>query len=163
MSHRDSSYYQTLIPSATEAADWGNFDFMDLSGQANQVEVQYTALSGFLPMGGQYGTLRGFQNQMRILANARPHSSLDGVVGSVYQDIEFTRIPIFQFAVFYNVLLEIDPGANHDDHRPGPLQHEHVYQPRPRHFDVQQRRHRQWHHLPDTESAFTQPRQPAAR
>ena len=49
---------------------------------------------------------------MRILANARPHSSLDGVVGSVYQDVEFTRIPIFQFAVFYNVLLEITPGAN---------------------------------------------------
>ena len=85
---------------------------MDFSGQVNQVTVQYAALSGFLPLGGQYGTLRGFQNQMRILANARPHSSLDGVVGSVYQDIEFTSIPIFQFAVFYNVLLEINPGAS---------------------------------------------------
>jgi hypothetical protein len=106
------SYYPTQIPSATEAADWSNFDFMDLSGQTNRVEVQYTALSGFLPLGGQYGTLRGFKNRMRILANARPHSSLDGVVGSVYQDIEFTRIPIFQFAVFYNVLLEITPGAD---------------------------------------------------
>ena len=106
------SYYPTLIPTATEAADWSNFDFMDLSGQANRVEVQYTALSGFLPVGGQYGTLRGFKNRMRILANARPHSSLDGVVGSVYQDVEFTRVPIFQFAVFYNVLLQITPGAD---------------------------------------------------
>jgi hypothetical protein len=106
------SYYPTQIPTATEAADWSNFDFMDLSGQANRVEVQYTALSGFLPVGGQYGTWRGFKNRMRILANARPHSSLDGVVGSVYQDVEFTRIPIFQFAVFYNVLLQITPGAN---------------------------------------------------
>jgi hypothetical protein len=105
-------HYQSQIPSATEAADWSNFDFMDLSGRANHVEVQYTPLSGFLPVGGQYGSLRGFKNQMRILANARPHSSLDGVVGSVYQDVEFTRIPIFQFAVFYNVLLEITPGAN---------------------------------------------------
>ena len=105
------SYYQTLIPTATEAPDWGNFDFMDLSGQMNQVTVQYGAVSEFLPVGGQYGTLCGFQNQMRILANARPHSSLDGVVGSVYQDIEFTSIPIFQFAVFYNVILEIEPGA----------------------------------------------------
>ena len=106
------SYYPTLIPTATEAADWSNFDFMDLSRQANRVEVQYTALSGFLPVGGQYGTLRGFKNRMRILANARPHSSLDGVVGSVYQDVEFTRVPIFQFAVFYNVLLQITPGAD---------------------------------------------------
>ena len=106
------SYYQTLIPTAGEAPNWGNFDFMDLSGQMNQVTVQFGAASGFLPVGGQYGTLRGFQNQMRILANARPHTSLDGVVGSVYQDIEFTSIPIFQFAVFYNVPLEIEPGAD---------------------------------------------------
>jgi hypothetical protein len=106
------SYYATQVPTTSEAADWSNFDFMDLSGQANRVEVQYTALSGFLPLGGQYGSLRGFKNRMRILANARPHSSLDGVVGSVYQDLEFTRIPIFQFAAFYNVPLEIHPGAD---------------------------------------------------
>ena len=106
------SYYPTQIPTTTEAADWSNFDFMDLSGQANRVEVQYTALSGFLAVGGQYGSLRGFKNRMRILANARSHSSLDGVVGSVYQDVEFTRVPIFQFAAFYNVLLEVTPGAN---------------------------------------------------
>lgn len=105
-------YYSTQIPTAAEAADWSNFDFMDLSGKANRIEVQFTPLSGFQPLGGQYGTLRGFKNRMRILANARPHSSLDGVVGSVYQDIEFTRIPIFQFAVFYNVTLEITPGAD---------------------------------------------------
>jgi len=101
------NYYQTQIPSATEAAEWGNFDFMDLSGQANSVEVQYAALSGFQALGGQYGNLSGFQDWVRILANARPHSSLDGVVGSVYQDIDFTRIPIFQYAVFYNILMEI--------------------------------------------------------
>jgi hypothetical protein len=106
------SYYSTQTPTTTEAAGWSNFDFMDLSGQADRVEVQYTALSGFLPLGGQYGSLRGFKNRMRILANARPHSSLDGVVGSVYQDVEFTRIPIFQFAAFYNVILEIHPGAD---------------------------------------------------
>jgi hypothetical protein len=106
------SYYQAQIPSATEAADWGNFDFMDLSGQANRVTVQYETLSGFLPLGGQYGKLRGFKNRMRILANARSHSSIDGVVGAVYQDLEFTRIPIYQFAAFYNVTLEMHPGAD---------------------------------------------------
>ncbi len=106
------SYYQTQIPTATEAADWANFDFMDLSGQKGHVEVQYTSLIGFLPIGGQYGTLRGFQDRMRILANARSQTSLAGVVGSVYQDVQFTRIPIFQFAVFYNILMEIDVGPN---------------------------------------------------
>jgi hypothetical protein len=106
------SYYRTQMPFATEAPDWNNFDFMDLSGQANHVEVQYAALSGFQTLGGQYGTMKGFKDWMRILANARPHSSLDGVVGSVYQDVEFTRIPIFQYAVFYNILMEVAPGPN---------------------------------------------------
>ena len=93
---------------------------------------------------------------MRILANARPHSSLDGVVGSVYQDVEFTRIPIFQFAVFYNVPLEITPGS--DMTITGPVHcNTNIYiSPGSGHFDVQQRRHLQWHHLPDTESVFTQ-------
>jgi hypothetical protein len=106
------STYRTQIPSASEVADWGNFDFMDLAGQLNRVEVQYTSSSGFLPLGGQYGSLRGFKDRMRILANVRPRNTQNRVVGSVYQDIEFTRIPIFQFAVFYNVVLEITPGAD---------------------------------------------------
>ena len=106
------SFYPTLIPTTAEAAVWSNFDFMDLSGQANRVEIQYTPLSGFQLVGGQYGGLRGFKNRMRILANARPRNSLDGIVGSVYQDLEFTRIPIFQFAAFYNVTLELHPGAD---------------------------------------------------
>ena len=103
------NYYSTQIPSVTEAADWGNFDFMNLSGQKGKLDVQYTALAGFLPLNGQYGPLRAFKNRMRIVANARPHSSLDGVVGSVYQDLEFTRIPIFQYAVFYNIVMEYTP------------------------------------------------------
>jgi hypothetical protein len=46
---------------------------------------------------------------MRILANAQPVNSRDQVVGSVYQDIELTRIPIFQYAIFYNIPLEFTP------------------------------------------------------
>lgn len=101
--------YRQQIPSTTESPLWTNFDFMDLSGQTNRLEVDYLHLPGFNPVGGQYGPLRAFIDDVRILQNARVKSSLDGVVGSVYQDIQLTRIPIFQYAIFYNILLEFTP------------------------------------------------------
>lgn len=101
--------YRTMTPSPSESGQWTNFDFEDLSGQDGRVEVQYASLNGFSVVGGQYGPLRGFSDRVRILANARPTFSLDGVVGSVYQDINLTRLPVFQYAIFYNVLLEFTP------------------------------------------------------
>lgn len=101
--------YRALVPSAAEFAGWTNFEFQDLTGRVNHVEVDYTPLNGFSPIGGAYGPLNGFNDCVRILSNARPLNSLDGVAGSVYQDVNLTRIPIFQYAIFYNVLLEFTP------------------------------------------------------
>ena len=104
--------YRKLVPKATESPEWGTFDFMNLAGQVDRTEIQYTSLAGFAPLGGTYGALGAFKNRFRILSNARSHSSMDGVVAAVYQDIELARIPIFQYAIFYNVTLEIEPGAD---------------------------------------------------
>jgi len=90
--------YRRMVPTSSEASAWGNFDFMDQSGNV-----------GFSVLNGQYGPLRGFSDQVRILSNVKANNSGDGVVGSVYQDITLTRIPIFQYAIFYNVLLEFTP------------------------------------------------------
>jgi len=102
-------HYRSMTPSPSEAPEMANFDFEDLSGQTNRVEIQFTSLNGFSSVGGQYGNLLGFNDQIRILSNARSRNSLDGVVGSVYQDINLTRIPIFQYAIFFNVVLEFTP------------------------------------------------------
>ncbi|HVV72302.1 MAG TPA: hypothetical protein VHI52_12505, partial [Verrucomicrobiae bacterium] len=101
--------YRRLVPTSGESALWNNFDFMDQSGQQGRVQVDWTTINGFSILGGQYGPLRGFTDRVRILSNARINNSGDGVVGSVYQDISLTRIPIFQYAIFYNVVLEFTP------------------------------------------------------
>lgn len=101
--------YAAMVPSPSESAAWADFDFMNQSQQVGQIEVDYQHLSGFNLISGQYGPLRAFTDQVRILANARSKKSLDGVVGSVYQDIQLTRIPIFQYAIFYNIALEFTP------------------------------------------------------
>ena len=123
------SYYQTQIPTATEAPDWGNFDFMDLSGQANQVD------------GAIYGPervpARGWPiRNLARLSESDAHSGQRaapqlprwrGWVGvSGHRIHQHPDLPVRRF-------LQRPPGnhsgSKHDDHRPGPLQHEHLYQP----------------------------------
>jgi len=100
------SQYRTLIPSSAESGTWTNFDFMNLSGDKDCLEVQYYSVPGFANLGGQYGPLKAWKDRFRILSNARMKNSTEKVVGSVYQDIELSRIPIFQYAIFYNTVLE---------------------------------------------------------
>jgi hypothetical protein len=102
------SYRQT-IPSTNESSAWASFHFMDLSGRDDRTEVQYIPSSSFVPLGGTYGQLKAFKDKLRILSNVRTLASVNPVVGSVYQDIELTKIPIFQYAIFYNVTLEFTP------------------------------------------------------
>lgn len=101
--------YRAMVPSSSEASAWTNFDFEDLSGLSGRNEVQFNSLNGFSIVGSQYGPLRGFNDQIRIIANAKAKNSLDRVTASVYQDINLTRIPIFQYAIFFNVVLEFTP------------------------------------------------------
>src|ERR1051325_6590239 len=102
------SYRQT-IPTASESAVWTNFHFMDLAGRDDRTDVQYISSPDFLPLGGTYGQLKAFKDKVRILSTARTLATVNPVVASVYQDIELTRIPIFQYAFFYNLPLEFTP------------------------------------------------------
>src|SRR2546430_9216527 len=82
---------------------------MNLAVQMDGTEIQYTQIHGFAQIGGVYGTLRANKDRFRILSNAQWQKSVDGVTAAVYQDIELARIPIFQYAVFYNVIMEYTP------------------------------------------------------
>ena len=104
--------YRKLVPTGADSPEWDNYEFMDLSGQSDRVEIDYTIVNDFANLGGKYGALKAFKNTARILSNARKKNSLDGVVGSVYQDVEMSQIPIFQYAIFYNVVLEFTPLPN---------------------------------------------------
>jgi hypothetical protein len=101
--------YRQTIPTTNELSAWKAFTFMDLSGANNRTDVQYIPSSDFVPLGGTYGQLKAFKDRLRILSNVRTVASVNPVVGSVYQDIELTKIPIFQWAIFYNVTLEFTP------------------------------------------------------
>ncbi len=103
------NFYRTNIPNSAESSVWTNLTFSDNAGNAGRIEAQYYDIPGFTTMGGQYGSLKAWKDRLRVLANVQPRNYPEKVIGTVYQDIELTRIPIFQYAVFYNVVCEFTP------------------------------------------------------
>ena len=67
------------------------------------------------PLGSQYGGLYGFAWNWTISAKATPvlkkGFSEYAVPAIITETNNFASIPIFQFAIFYNINLEIDPGS----------------------------------------------------
>jgi hypothetical protein len=56
--------------------------------------------------------LYGLKQDCTITATATPIGQQFNVPATVSESIQFAAIPVFQFAIFYNMDLEIDPGQN---------------------------------------------------
>jgi hypothetical protein len=64
-----------------------------------------------VPLNSQFTGLYGEVQPCTITATATPVGQRFNVPATVSESIQFASIPLFQFAVFYNMDLEIDPGA----------------------------------------------------
>jgi hypothetical protein len=103
--------YRGLVPTPAEAGLWSGYEFKDGQGNLNKTYVEYNPPSAFQPLNSQYRGLYGYASSYRIISNARELNTSFSVIGALEQDIQVATIPIFQFAIFYNLDLEINPGA----------------------------------------------------
>lgn len=62
-------------------------------------------------LGSQYAGLYGFSIPCTIASTATPLGQGQNLSATICQTIQFALIPLFQFAIFYNMDLEINPGA----------------------------------------------------
>lgn len=104
--------YAGLVPTAADSAALGAYRFNDGQGNYGKIYVQNIAPTEFKLLSSQYSGLRGYATPFRIIANAQQMDTLFQITTAVRQDIDVTTIPLFQFAIFYNLDLEIHPGAN---------------------------------------------------
>jgi hypothetical protein len=105
-----ASYYSTLIPTSSDNSYWTNYQFS--GGTTNNiviVECLNTSTTNVL--GPPYTGLQSVGATYEIVANAKNVHSLYGIEATVGQQVVLGQIPIFQFAIFYNDTMEIDPGA----------------------------------------------------
>lgn len=99
--------YTSLVPSQT---GWPiQFLISDTNGNANQVSV-YLGPTNWISLPFQYTGLNGLGQECVISAMATPQNQGENLSAPVTQKIWFGSIPIFQFAIFYNLDLEINPG-----------------------------------------------------
>jgi hypothetical protein len=61
-------------------------------------------------LGSQYTNLIGEPETNTVTVTATPIGQLYNVPATVSQTFVFATVPVFQFAIFYNINLEIDPG-----------------------------------------------------
>ncbi|HMJ64809.1 MAG TPA: hypothetical protein VK615_05625, partial [Candidatus Binatia bacterium] len=104
--------YRALVPNRNESAVWGKYEFSDGEGNLGQTYVKDLPPAEFKVLNSQYAGLSGYATAFRIISNARDTKSPYNIVSAVRQDIQVATIPIFQFAIFYNLDLEINPGPD---------------------------------------------------
>ena len=103
--------YRTNVPTSTESSYWSGFSFSNAQGTTNQNYAERTQTQIYTNLSGQYAGLLGFASQYRVLSNAREIAGRYPVTNGVSQDLQLASIPVFQFAIFYNSLLEFSTAA----------------------------------------------------
>lgn len=98
--------YRTNVPASSENSYWADFQFSNASGTTNQNYVARTQTQVYTNLSGPYAGLRGFVSNYRVVSNARQTTGRFDLTNAVQQDLQLASIPVFQFAIFYNSLLE---------------------------------------------------------
>jgi hypothetical protein len=109
--------YETgLLPTTAENPYWANFQWSDGQGNPNQIYVARTTVgtnAPYVALEEQYAGLSGYASTYRILANVASLNTTYSYnfTNAVQQDVQLAQIPVFQFAIFYNGLLEFSDTA----------------------------------------------------
>lgn len=99
----------TNLPSQ---AGWPTtYQFSDTNGTPNSTYVTPLGTIGWTQLPARYNGLYGWGQTWEITSKAIPQSVGENLSASISQDVWFGSIPVFQFAIFYNMDLEINPGA----------------------------------------------------
>ena len=103
-----SSYTgSTNLPSQT---GWPqSFQYSDTNGTLNATTVNIGP-TNWTTLPSQFIGLQGLGQYCDIISRATPLNVGETLSGQIYQQVWFGSIPIFQFAIFYNLDLEINPG-----------------------------------------------------
>ena len=110
--NQNLSLYRTNIPSVNESVLWRNFEFSDGQNNVGRTFVAVvTNYSGPLP--SQYPGRTCINSPVyRVLSNVRaPGSRIPEVTAAVQVDVLAALVPITQWAIFYNGLLEFSSCA----------------------------------------------------
>jgi hypothetical protein len=104
----DLNTYRVLLPVQT---GWPvQFAYSDGAGTANQTRVQSLGPSVVGDLDSEFTGLYGMLSPYRVVSRATPVNESYNLSATVQQNFQLAVIPIFQYAIFYTMDLEINPG-----------------------------------------------------
>ncbi len=106
---KSASDYSALVP---DTSAWPiQFIFKSTNGVAQQTSV---AIGGgyWTQLPSQFKGLYGYGQDCTVASTATTSNTRYAVSSTVSQSVWFGNIPLFQFAIFYNQDMEINPGAS---------------------------------------------------
>ena len=106
--------YCSAVPTAADGSYFGSYLFSDGQGRNNQTYVALVpgSRTNWTVLNSQYAGLSATADTYQIVSYARDSQGQFNLSAGVQQTIQPSTIPLFQFAIFYNVDLEIEPGPN---------------------------------------------------
>jgi hypothetical protein len=108
----DLSVYQSLTPQTVQS-NWPiQFSFSDSMGTPAVTGVESLGPAVIANLNSQFEGLYGLVSPYRISSTAKALNAAYEVSATVQQDIQLASIPVFQFAIFYTLDLELNPGAD---------------------------------------------------
>jgi hypothetical protein len=100
--------YSDMTASPFVAAPPIQYSFTATNGAANQISIVFGSwTTNTQPLNSQYSGLYGLEQDCTIIATATPTNTTPAVPATVTESLQFALIPLFQFAIFYNMNLEI--------------------------------------------------------
>src|ERR1700685_1061796 len=114
LSNDPNGYYALLLPNQ---ANWPvQYTFSDTNSGTNSHTGQISvwlrpSATNLVGLNSQYAGLQGLAQNCTITATATPNNQPYSVPATVAESVQFACIPLFQFAIFYNMDLEFAPGS----------------------------------------------------
>lgn len=99
--------YQALVPTNGWAA---KYQFSDNAGTANHTYVSGSTTTVMTNLDSQFSGLYGLAYSATVRSSARRSDAFQNVGAAMEQYLQLAAIPVFQFAIFYSMDLEINPG-----------------------------------------------------
>ncbi len=102
--------YNGATPATFVTTGWpADYQFCDAQGTANKSDIVCKGWQTWTNLNSEFAGLYGMVNTYQITSKAKRITGPHTVAAAVRQEVQFTAVPIFQFAIFYSMDLEINP------------------------------------------------------
>lgn len=108
----NSSQYATNLPSSSDNPFFKGYVFSDGSSSGKIWVTNVINNQTQTNTSGAYAGLIQSVSKFQVIANARYTNSTYVITGAVGQELSMNITPLFQFAIFYQGEMEIEPGKN---------------------------------------------------